>query len=424
MLRRLSLQIYWNFVSILLIFVILLMVAWWVLQPQQRLGPRLQDLGAVTGMLLPSPGSPPDELQALLERVRSKIEADISIYDEQRRLIASTGSVLPPPPESALESTILRGTRRGDDSALALALPDGRWLVVRDANEDHGRRTGLLVLTLLVVAVAVGAYPLVRRLTHRLERLRRRVEALGEGDFTARVEIEGRDEIAELARSFNEAAGRIDRLVNAQRNALAAASHELRSPLARMRVAIELLGEQARPEIRDRITADIRELDELIDELLLASRLEEAPALEAEEVDLLGLAAEEAARVQATVEGRPVRLRGDPRLLRRAIRNLVENARRYGEGRPIEISVEPTGPERVRIRVCDEGPGIPFEEQERIFEPFYRRSGARETGGGVGLGLFLVRQIAALHGGLVRVRDREDGVGGSCFEIELPGEPI
>jgi len=157
--------------------------------------------------------------------------------------------------------------------------------------------------------------------------------------------------------------------------------------------------------------------------LELASRLEDAPALEAEEVDLLGLAAEEAARVQATVEGQPVRLRGDPRLLRRAIRNLVENARRYGEGRPIEVSIGPTGPERVRIRVCDEGPGIPIEEQERIFEPFYRRSGARETGDGVGLGLSLVRQIAALHGGIVRVREREDGAGGSCFEIEIPREP-
>ena len=419
--RRLSLQIYWTFVSILLLFVILLMIAWGIGRPEQRMGPRLESLGEVAGMLLPDRTRPAGELEAFLASIGSKLEVDLSVYDSDRELLASTGSVLPAPDARETGSSILRRRPRGHDPVLALHLPDGRWLLVREADSQDKHWVGLLFLVLLAAAVAIGAYPLVRRLTRRLERLRHRVEALGEGDLSARVEIEGKDEIADLARSFNEAAGRIDRLVNAQRNTLAAASHELRSPLARMRVAIDLIGDETRPEIRERIVADIGELDDLIGELLLASRLDVAPEIElADDIDLLGLAAEEAARVGIQAEGQSLRVQGDRRLLRRAIRNLVENAARHGEGSPIEIRVLSGSRDRALVRVCDEGPGIPPEERERIFEPFYRRAGARETGDGVGLGLSLVRQIAERHGGSARVRDRDGDRFGSCFEIELP----
>jgi signal transduction histidine kinase len=419
--RRLSLQIYWTFVSILLLFTLLMMIAWWIFRPEQRLAPWLQDLGSVAGMLLPGTEAPPDKLQTLLDGVHSRIAIDVSVFDSSGRILAAAGNPLAPPTDLQAGSAILRGASRHEESVLALALPDGRWVMLRGADDQQNHRAGFLFLALLAVAVALGAYPLVRRLTHRLERLRHRVEALGAGDFAARVEVEGRDEIADLARSFNEAAGRIDRLVNAQRNTLAAASHELRSPLARIRVAVELLGQEGRPQIRDRIAADIAELDELIGELLLASRLDVAPEVgSSEEVDLLGLVAEEAARIPAEAVGEVVCVSGDRRLLRRAIRNLLENAKRYGDGRPIEVSVSRVDARHALIRVCDRGPGIPAGERERIFEPFYRRVGTREMGEGVGLGLSLVRQIASRHGGSVRVRDRDDGCEGSCFEIELP----
>ena len=164
----------------------------------------------------------------------------------------------------------------------------------------------LTALALLAGAVALGAYPLVRRLTGRLERLRERVDELGAGDLSARVEVEGRDEVAALARSFNHAAERIERLVGAQQTFLASVSHELRTPLTRMRLATELQTQDDRPELRERIARDIEILDELIGELLLASRLDARAGIDAREsVDLLALVAEETAAFGACVSGEP-----------------------------------------------------------------------------------------------------------------------
>jgi len=297
-----------------------------------------------------------------------------------------------------------------------LRLPDGRWLVARHGHRRFARVGLLAVLALLAVAVAIGAYPVARRLTRRLERLRVGVEGLGAGDLKARVGVEGRDEVAALATSFNRAADRIEALVGAQRTLLASASHELRSPLARIRVALELMGAE-RPDLRERVARDIGELDDLIGELLLASRLQAAEPLDRrEEVDLLGLVAEEAARSGAEATGEPAVVRGDARLLRRLVRNLLENAARHGAP-PVEASVR-SADGRVRLRVCDRGPGVPDDERERIFAPFYRPSSRPPGDGGSGLGLALVRQIARGHGGEVRCLPREGG--GTCFEVDLP----
>ena len=186
-------------------------------------------------------------------------------------------------------------------------------------------------------------------------------------------------------------------------------------------MAVELLPSAERPELQTQITQDITELDELIGEILLASRLDTLDTLDTlehpQEVDLLALLAEEAARTQAEVGGESVSIHGDPHMLRRLMRNLLENAQRYAAGSPIEATVAAFN-QGARLRVTDRGPGIPEQERERIFEPFYRLPGMRESeDGGVGLGLALVRQIARRHGGDVRCVPREGG--GTCFEIEL-----
>lgn len=327
-------------------------------------------------------------------------------------------------------------TRTGETVYVQLPRPprppgggrDGVWWM-----SQTGGFVGMLVLVAL--AVALGTYPVVRWLTQRLEALRSGVERWGEGDLSARVPVSGSDEVAFLAERFNVAAGRVQALVQSHKTLLANASHELRSPLARIRMGLELLDapDPAKAAAqRAEMARNIAELDQLIDEILLASRLDSADnlPLQREEIDLTGLAAEECARTGAQLQvlAQPSVL-ADARLLRRLIRNLLENARRHGQGSgatdtAVDLwldQVQVAGVAHARIAIEDRGPGVPSSLRERIFEPFYRLAGASEKEGGVGLGLALVRTIALKHGGTVRCEDRDGG--GARFVVELPLTP-
>ena len=411
--RRLYLQVYLAILTILVLFGALVLGAWLVGPPSPRDQRILEGVASMIADLLPA-NSPRPELEQTLRRLARSFNLRLTLWSADGQTLAVVGEPLPFPGDGRSRSGWIRSY--GGPIGV-LRLPDGRWLTVRHPHAHGHHGLGLLLgIGLLAVAVGVGAFPVARRLTRRLERLRAGVEKLGGGDLRARVPVEGKDEVADLARSFNRAADRIEALVAAQRTLLASASHELRSPLARIRMAVELMSAD-RPELASRTEVDIGELDGLIGELLLASRLESAPQLELkEEVDLLGLVAEEAARAEAEVEGEPVSVRGDPRLLRRLVRNLLDNARRHGAGSAVEAWVG-RSEGRARLRVCDRGPGVPAEERERIFDPFYRLPGAAARDG-AGLGLSLVRQIARRHGGDASCSAREGG--GSCFEVELP----
>jgi two-component system OmpR family sensor kinase len=282
---------------------------------------------------------------------------------------------------------------------------------------------GLLwMLAIVALAVAIGSYPIIRRLTQRLDDLRLGVERWGEGDLSARIKEDGSDELAFLAQRFNHAAERVETLLKSHKSLLANASHELRSPLARIRMGLELIGPEASPSFQEEIRRNIAELDQLIDEILLASRLDakETDMGTVESVDLTGLAAEECARADAELvpsgDGRSMVVDGVPKLLRRAVRNLLENAKRYSDG-PVTVELTREGGHAV-MRVRDRGPGVPPAERERIFEPFYRLPGASERYGGVGLGLALVRSIMLRHRGSVHCEDQEGG--GACFVLRLP----
>lgn len=413
--RRLYLQIYLALVGVLVLFAVLATLAWWA-APQTPLDRQLlAGIGELAADLLPA-GAPPDERRAALERLRRQLAADLALRAPDGKLLAEVGRPLPLPPPGALRPGRL--PHRGGPPVGVVQLPDGRWLLARGARErGRGGWHVLGALGLLAGAVALGAYPVVRRLTGRIERLRERVDELAAGDLSARVEIEGKDEVAALARSFNHAAERIDRLVGAQRAFLASVSHELRTPLTRMRLAAELQQQGDRPDLRERIGRDIETLDELIGELLLASRLDAGVGSEAREpVDLLALAAEEAARFDAEVSGEAVEVRGEPRLLRHLVHNLLQNARRHGGDGDVSVEVARDGAGTTRLRVSDRGPGIPVEEREAVFEPFYQPATQSRRGErGVGLGLALVRRIARLHGGEVRCLGRDGG--GACFEV-------
>ena len=279
------------------------------------------------------------------------------------------------------------------------------------------------LLALVGVAVALGTYPIIRQLTRRLEAVKAGVDRWGAGDLDARVPVQGHDEVASLALRFNSAAERIQGLIGAHKSLLANASHELRSPLTRIRMGLELMGDKPTPGFKDEIARNIGELDQLIDEILLASRLDarEADMGTVEQVDVTGLLAEECARVDADFSadgsgGESVMVQGVVKLLRRLVRNLLENARRYSQG-DVQVVLR-LRDQKVEIQVCDRGPGVPPELRERIFEPFYRLPGASERSGGVGLGLSLVKSITERHGGQVRCTGRDGG--GACFVVELP----
>ena len=285
------------------------------------------------------------------------------------------------------------------------------------------------MLALMGLAAALALYPVVRRLTKRLEGLQQGVQRWGDGDLSVRMPETGDDEVADLSRRFNAAAERIQHLMAAQKSLLANASHELRSPLARIRMGLELIDAPgAAPTVRERTRAEIlrnmAELDLLIDEILLASRLDarEADMGTVEQVELVGLCAEECARVGATLdvpEGMAsLEVQGVAKLLRRMVRNLLENAMRYGaqagEEDGVVLSLS-RSQGQLLLRICDRGPGVPAEYRERIFEPFFRLPGASERAGSVGLGLALVKSIAERHGW--RVACEAGPSGGACFAV-------
>jgi two-component system OmpR family sensor kinase len=293
-------------------------------------------------------------------------------------------------------------------------LPDGRYVAARlDMPFGPGRGNLLRYLALVAAVAALAAYPVVRHLTRRLEGLRRGVEDWGAGALNRRVAVEGTDEVAAVAATFNQAADRIERLVDAHRSLLANASHELRSPLARLRIAIDLYELSASEDRKREIVRNLGELDSLVEEILLASRLDHNDRNPVEAVDLLALTAEEGTRNGVAVNGEPATVQGDPRLLTRLVRNLMQNALRHGAP-PVTAELKSANG-TVELHVRDHGPGIPAGENERVFEPFYRPSGRGETAGGWGLGLSLVRQIARHHKASVRIETPANG--GACFVV-------
>jgi signal transduction histidine kinase len=409
--RRLYLQVYLTIVGSLVLVVLTAGLIWHFIAGVPPFGQQFEVAGEIIAEFVPAVNAPPQVQQQALDRLAERLGGDLALYGRNNEPLAAAGRPLPAPNRIGRTGGWLRTS---EGPAISIPLPDGRRLVAR--LPPRQRPTALLLagfLGAIALVVALGARPVVRRLTGRLERLQRGVESLGAGDLRARVKVEGRDEVARLAQSFNQAAARIESLVDAHKMLLANASHELRAPLTRIRLGLELA--EATPERKAQLAKDIAELDQLVDEILLLSRLDATEQLDVrEDVDLAALAAEECARYDdCSVEATPVTVRGDPTLLRRMIRNLVENAQLHGKP-SIEVTVGRRDDQAV-LSVLDHGPVIAEEARERLFSPFYRIPG--EYGPkGTGLGLALVRQIARRHSGDVSY----DPARGSCFTVTLP----
>ncbi len=456
--RTLTLRIYLTVVAVLLLFAFFSSVLFQRQVDRERVQVRLQEQALAESFdlerlkawaelirrALPAAPAPASEQAAAARELSERLRLPMALHNAQGERIWASDAYS-------------RREQNRQIKGWPLRLDDGRTLWVmrglsRPIAEQRGgpakepgstalpdepplpaglpRGVGLaLLLALLFVAIAGAAWPVARALTRRLNTLKAGVEKFGAGALSHRVEISGKDEVAAVASSFNQAAQRIETLVHSHQRLLANASHELRSPLARLKMALSLLegseGNQ-RERLRQEIRTNMDELDALVEEVLLASRLDaQATSVSLEMIDLLGLAAEETARVNAHVQGSAVTVQGEERLLRRALRNLLENAVRYGQPEastdpgPLDISVELHQiADVVELRVCDRGRGVPLPHRERIFEPFFRLPGHAEKAGGVGLGLSLVKQIAERHGGHVRCEARVGG--GSCFVLALP----
>jgi len=363
--------------------------------------------------------------EAHLAPLADRLGADFALFASDGRLeLATSGGFVPGPRPEALDHHWVRQRRARGAPAAALRWSDGRWLVARFRRPSGRGPFHLGNLGLLAGILALAAWPVARSITRRLEGLERGVDRIGAGELGTRIPVDGRDEVARLARATNRAAERLETLVDGQRTLLASASHELRSPLARLRMAAELLADastrdpERRARLRDDVARDVAVLDRAVESLLQGSRLDLAEALGDHTVDLLALCAEEAVPFDARVSGSgDALLRGDETSLRSLVRNLLENAARHAPGVPAEITVLPADDGALRLAVADRGPGIPEPERESVFEAF--RRGARTTPGtGSGLGLALVRRIAEHHGGRVSVEAREGG--GAVFVVQLP----
>lgn len=420
--RKLHLQFYLAILAALAVFLLASALFWGLAGNWRGDAWGVSAAAQLAQGLLPPAATPPMQQKQWLEDLRQRLRMDFALYDRAGQLLVANENI----PRLARRKLAQPGwtwTRSGP--VWILPLDDGRRLVVRHPHPpQHVGMRAFIVPLSIVLAFALGAYPIARRLTGRLARLQVGVEQLGQGDLATRVLVEGRDEVAVLARSFNQSAQRIEELVKSHKLLLANCSHELRTPLARIRLGIERLANGPDSTTRDELTRSIVELDALIEEMLLTSRLGALKTLErAEDLDLLALAAEEAAYFDHSVDGSPVTVRGDAGLLRRMTRNLLDNARRHGGGATrIQVGAQAGGTAQLIVEDGGQGgQGIAEADGEKIFEPFYRAAGARSAVRGFGLGLAIVRQIARAHGGDVSYAPLASG--GSRFTVTLSNSP-
>lgn len=369
----------------------------------------------------------PEALGKFMARVHATYEADAAFTDAAGRDLLTGEDRSDWIPQANRRPSFLRFRRRR--AIVGRRSEDGRYWFLMPV--VYGRLSYWIVgpqdLWLIGAAVLL-CYWLALHLTAPVRRLQKAVERFGAGDFSTRFETRRRDELGQLARTFNRMADRIQTLLAAERRLLLDISHELRSPLARLGVAVELARSGAdRAGALDRIQKEADRLNALVGELLQVTRAEGDPStLRFETVRLEDLAREiaETNQIEATAHGtsvkfeawEPAQIEGEPELLRRAIENVIRNAIRHA---PAGTAVEVTVAGRA-VRVRDYGPGVPGEALGRIFDPFYRVENDRNrASGGAGLGLAIARRAVDLHKGVIRASNANPGL---LVEIELPAQ--
>lgn len=415
---------------------------------------RRWDLDGLTARVTPLLHAPA-LLDAELKRLRSRDGILVSLYDAEGRLIASNqphpspnppagiDAELPRPPLARLGPPDLHGPPGMPPVVFThFALGDGRRGVLAVHLERFKPSLLPPLLTLLtgVLVVGLGAVVIARSVGKPLERLSHAARAFGAGNLRARAEVADKGDLGAVLATFNDMADRIQQLVAAEKELIANVAHELRTPLARIRVALELAAEGdaevARASVSE-IAIDLAELEALVTDVLNTSRFEapgvaSAPpgfALRLERVAPAQIAENAADRFRARHPRRLFTLRvapdlpaleADPNLVRRVLDNVLDNAHKYSPDPASEVILTVSSlPNAIRFEVLDHGVGIAAEDLPLVFTAFFRaeRSRSRRTGG-VGLGLTLAKRIVEAHGGDIAIASElRRGTG---VRVELP----
>ena len=378
----------------------------------------------------------PALLQRELARVREAFGVEATVYGKEGGEPIASSAAPPLPPILSPGATEPRGlpVRRG--AGRALPLPDGGQVVFVFAGHPPFSGRAPLVLAAVLCVIALASVPLAHSIAAPVEQLTRAAGALGAGDLSTRARVRARGEVGELARAFDDMAERLEALVRGEKELLANVSHEVRTPLARMRVALELAAEGDQERARrflGEIGADLDALDRLVEDVLSTARLDLAASGSAqvrrEPVDLAAVLSDAARRFAERWPGRTLELErggplpgvsGDAALLLRLLENLLDNAAKYSApDAPVALLARGQAGAAV-LEVRDRGIGIAPEDLPRLFTPFFRTDRSRTRGtGGVGLGLALARRIARAHGGDVEVESAVER--GTTFRVRIPG---
>lgn len=381
-------------------------------------------------------------LQEKVARIHHIFDVDIAVYRAGAPGALVQAGERPPP---ALGEIPVEPLMRRDDGRHLFAIPlgEGRAYVTGYVDWHHNPTRWVLIPGVVLLVLALVSLPMARAVTRPVERITRAARALGEGDLTARTGVHRRrDELGELARTFDEMAARLERIVESEKELLANVSHELRTPLARIRVALEIAEDEedlaaCRAQLEG-IGGDLAELEELIDQVMMTARLDLASSTDGSlpvtlvPTDVADLVSRSVHRfeslhpshvLEVDVEHELPAVEADAKLLHRVLDNLLDNASKYAAPTkgPIELSVS-LAPDQgaVRVTVADRGIGVAEKDLPLLFEPFFRSDRSRERGtGGVGLGLALCRRIVEAHDGDIRAENRPGGGLVVSFDIPL-----
>ncbi len=384
----------------------------------------------------------PKKLKKKLYELHELFNIHFAHYKRDGSLVMGIGQKVPSPLGSKEINNLIKKTFFHRDRSLQVVLPingdQGGYLLVRVGRGKHGVSLVSIFLGIILLLFLMPI-PFARSLSRPLKSMASTASRLGQGDLSARNNFtpskEGKSEVLLLADSMDLMASRLQNSLESERDLLRCISHELRTPLSRMRVALELCEEEDnRKKLRDHlkgITEDITELDNLIEDILLTSRLDQAshhdPFIKKKEVDGVAFFNDTINRftvlnsniaIDIDIQNMGI-LMIDPTYFRRVILNLLNNAVKYGNSTsPIQLQAFKQGNHFV-CKVLDRGLGVEKAYLEKIFEPFFRedRSRSREMGGS-GLGLSICQKIVVAHGGKISANLRENG--GMKFEIEMP----